>query len=536
MNYQNKKKSVFLFEDFISESERIAKNDFVTVFQESNVLTDEIEFRDNIQSLIVPNEQLETDLTWQWLSNICHLHPGLSKSADKGSSYFPWGNEFGIIPLIQQRFYNNIYPTEYRVLEEFILFHNLYEDPKSLNYYSVNLNSDQNLVIKYDEKTKSYSIKTHQLRQFISVKQCHLLIQYDCFRTTKTSLAEFDIDLGDEFEKITDNGHFLVNFKEYAPLSKNNDSRLLGKIQISGYRDYEHIDSFDLSSRRSDEDFHRFILAIGENGKEIRCSSNVSKNEASYYKIVSFNRCVLQRYYEFPHLYQVEDGIISKKGGWRLPIDNNNIDTVKVYLGDIGRLDKSEQSHWLAHNIVSYSGLSKVQYKRDILAIPFLEPEMPDLLFRQQYSQFYNLFLDKYGFSIFKPLHEQDRAYLNTIRIPLSDDLHEFEKIILNLSKVLCDSIDIKSINKYLDKNFTHKIDALEHFAKVELLEDDDFVSSLRTIQSIRSKSIAHNKDEKYDKLISNLGYLNYTLAQIAIQLLSITSYTFKKWNKHLKV
>ncbi len=110
---------------------------------------------------------------------------------------------------------------------------------------------------------------------------------------------------------------------------------------------------------------------------------------------------------------------------------------VTVYLGDIGRLDKAEQSHWLAHNIVSNSGLSKVQYKRDILAIPSIEPEMPDLLFRQQYSQFYKLFLDKYGFSIFKPLHEQDRAYLNTIRIPLSDDLHEFEKVILNLSKVL---------------------------------------------------------------------------------------------------
>ena len=160
MNYQNKKKSVFLFEDVIFESERIAKNEFVTVFQESKILIDEIEFKDNIQSLVVPNEKLETDITWQWISNICDLSPGFSRYVEKEDSYFPWGNEFGIIPLIQQRFYNNIYPTEYRLIEEFVLFNNLYEDQKSKNFYSVDINSDQNLVVKYDEKTNSYAIKT----------------------------------------------------------------------------------------------------------------------------------------------------------------------------------------------------------------------------------------------------------------------------------------------------------------------------------------------------------------------------------------
>lgn len=534
MNYQNKKKSVFLFEDVIFESERIAKNEFVTVFQESNILIDEIEFKDNIQSLIVPNEQLETDITWQWISNICDLSPGFSRYVEKEDSYFPWGNEFGIIPLIQQRFYNNIYPTEYRLLEEFVLFHNLYEDPKSKNFYSVDINSDQNLVVKYDEKTNSYAIKTYQLRQFLSVKQSHLFVQYDCFRTTEIPLSEFDIDLNDEFKKRTANGHFLVNFKEYSSTSKNNDSRLLGKIQIGGYRNYVHLDSFDLIRKRNDEEYHKFIVSIDDNGKEIYYSTNVSKNESTYYKIVSFNRSVLQKYYEHPNLYKVEDGEISKKGSWHMRIDNNNIDIVKVYLGDLGRLNRSEQSHWLAHNIVSFSGLSNVQYKRDVLAIPFLEPEMPDLIFRHYYSKLHNLFTKHFGFSVFKPLHKQDQAYLDTIRVPLSEDLHEFEKIILNLSKVLCDSIDIKSINKYLDKNLTNKIEALELFTKLKLIEDNDFVSSLRKIQLIRSKSIAHNKDEGYDYLLGNLGYSEHTLTKIVFDLLLTTSTTFKQWYNHL--
>ena len=536
MKYQIEKKSLFLFEDVISESEIVTKCDFINVFQETKVFKDGIEFKDIIQSLIVPNEQIENELTYHWISNISDLCPGLSRYVDKEPCYFPWGNELGIIPLIHQRFYNNIYPTEYRILEEFILFHNLYEDPKSMNYYSVDVNSDQNLVIKYNEKENSYFIKTHQLRQFLSVKQCHLFIQYECFRSTEIPLSEFGINLDDEIEKKTENGNFLVNFKEYTQLSKNNDSRLLGKIRISGYSNYEHIDSFDLSNRRSDEDFHRFILAIDEDGKEIHCSSNVSKNEASYYRLVSFNRSVLQRYYEYPNLYLVEDGTISKKGSWHLSIDNNIIDMVKVYLGDLGRLDKSEQSHWLAHNIASTSGLSDVQFKRDVLAIPSLEAEMPDLLFRQKYLQFNDLFLDKYGFSIFKPLHERDKAYLDTIRVPLNENLHEFEKVILNLSKVLCDSINIKWINKYLGKSYTQKIDAFELFAKVHLIEDNGFVFALRKIQSIRSKSIAHNKDKNYDNLISNLGYSNHTLTQIAFHFLSVTSGTFKKWIEHLRV
>ena len=285
----------------------------------------------------------------------------------------------------------------------------------------------------------------------------------------------------------------------------------MGKIQIGGYRNYVHLDSFDLIRKRNDEEYHKFIVSIDDNGKEIYYSTNVSKNESTYYKIVSFNRSVIQKYYEHPNLYKVEDGEISKKGSWHMRIDNNNLDVVKVYLGDLGRLDRSEQSHWLAHNIVSFSGLSNVQYKRDVLAIPFLEPEMSDLIFRHYYSRLHNLFTKHFGFSVLKPLHKQDQAYLDTIRVPLSEDLHEFEKIILNLSKVLCDSIDIKSINKYLDKNLTNKIEALGLFTKLKLIEDNDFVSSLRKIQLIRSKSIAHNKDEGYDYLLGNLRYSEHT-------------------------
>lgn len=525
-----------MFEKKIADTELLALDDYITVFAENEYLKEGITYRDTIQSVFIPNVYNSHHNDYQWISNIAHLTPGFVRYSEKQKDkYYSWGNERGIVPLVYQRFYNNIYPTQYKVLEEFILFFNLHEDSRNGHFYSVNMNSDQNLVIQYDSQTTTFRVRTHELRQFLSVKNYVLAVQYDFYRSTVTPLSKYGIDIEKEYNIKTTNGNFLINFNDYSIPSKSYDSRLLGKCFVSGYKDYKHKDQFSIFLDRCESDYLSFITEIDENGQEILESSNTKKYDLNYYKVISFNRLVLQRYYELPNLYTITDGTIIKMGSWRLNIDNNNPHLVKVYLGDLGCLDKSEQSHWLAHNVASSQDLSDVQYKRDVLAVPFLDPEMPDLLFRKYYVIFSEKFKEEFKFSLFKPLHELDQAYLVTVRVPLTESIHEFDKIILNLSKLLCDAIDIKSINNFVKKHYEYKIDALEEFTRTHLSDEKEFVAILRTIQSIRSRSVAHNKDKDYDKLMHKLGYVDKTYTHIITNILVGGAVVLKKWTEILK-
>lgn len=525
-------RSLFLFEKEIANSEEIAEHSFIKVYCDDTYEENDINCRNYIQSIFIPNDSTIDLDRYSWIANIGELGPGFINSSN--DKYFIWGNEHSIVPIVYQKFYNNIYPTEYKVLEEFILFFNLYEDFRDGNFYSINSNSDKKLVIKYNKKSNSFEISTFELRQFLSIKDYTLIIQFDYFRDTDIHLSEYDINIDNEFQIKTKNGNFLINFNEYTVPNKHYDSRLLGKCHLTGYRDYRYQEN-SFFKRKLDDDYLNFITGIDENGVKMFESCGITKLDTNYYKIVSFERSVLQRYYNSPDLYTIDDGIIIKKGSWRLYIDNNNFDSIKVYLGDLGILEKSEQNYWLSYNILSSSKLSEVQYRRDILAIPFLDPEMPDLLFRKYYRLFSNRFNEEFRFPIFKSLHELDTSYLNIVRVPLTEDLIEFEKIILSLSKILCDAINIKAINKFHETEEMQKINALKIFCANYLTSEEEFISALESIQSLRSQSIAHNKDNRYEKLLIRLGFSNLTYSQIICKLLNQITTALIKWHKILK-
>ena len=135
---------------------------------------------------------------------------------------------------------------------------------------------------------------------------------------------------------------------------------------------------------------------MDENGDEIAYTSDpkalanffdANPNEPHYLTPVHFRKQVLDKYYQQPSKYSVEDSLLHCGRLWVMAIDNQHDDKVCVWLGDLGRdLPYQERLHWRAHNIPPSGSMSEIFYKRQILARN-VDSDRPDFLFKVRYHE-----------------------------------------------------------------------------------------------------------------------------------------------------
>ena len=191
---------------------------------------------------------------------------------------------------------------------------------------------------------------------------------------------------------------------------------------------------------------------------------------------------------------------------WGMPIDNNHENYVIVFLGDLGlSLSNNEQIYWKSFNIPPDGKLSSTTMKRSLLA-QFAEPERNDLLFKQKFTMFIKIWKKYYGWSLFIPLREEDDHYFTTLRIPLENNVLEFEQQVLALTKIIIESINQREISKLIKNSTSGGINKLELFLKDNCVVDfSDHIKVIRNLQDIRSKGIAHRKGKEYTRVSSTL-------------------------------
>jgi hypothetical protein len=161
-----------------------------------------------------------------------------------------------------------------------------------------------------------------------------------------------------------------------------------------------------------------------------------------YLTPVHFRREVLQKYYDNPQKYLVEDALIRCGGHWSIRIDDDLQDRVIVWLGDLGRdVAEEERLHWQHYNIPPEGGISKTSYTRNIRGW-FADPQMPDLVFKHLYPSVNSNLKKKNGWSLFLSLQGDDQHVFQTLRVPLTNNQAEFDGQILSLAKVLVDSLN----------------------------------------------------------------------------------------------
>lgn len=266
-----------------------------------------------------------------------------------------------------------------------------------------------------------------------------------------------------------------------------------------------------------DDHFPDYVIDYDSEGEEVQYTCNpdalanyfgTNPDAPNYLTPVFFKREVLQKYYNNPEKYSVEDGHLRCSGLWGLMMDNDNPEYVIVFLGDLGRdLPKSERDYWRSFNVAPDRNMSQTGTRRAFLG-EWAEAQSSDLKFRYLYRQFAAEWREQEGWTLFREPVDSDKNLLQQLRIPLSESQTEFEGSIGILAKLLCDGLNDKEIQRRLPSRIEHEksISKLERWLRQEKYEHvDRDIKLLRDIQTLRSTGTAHRKGSKYEQTLEKI-------------------------------
>ena len=412
--------------------------------------------------------------------------------------------DISLEPFIIYRMWNNSKEDhKFEIIQDFILFYNLFFDEKESMYNAIADTGEIINVVKINhaKDNEEIRINTGFLRNYLAVKNKVLVVQHE---HTTVSTEEWN-KVGDrivEAKTKKDNGNFELLIDNDSPIYCKPYSRLRGKDIVLPFSRRKHLLGWST-------EYCEFTIGVDdqENEKKASCQEN-KDGGANPLTPVFFKRGVLEKYYHAPSKYSVTPENLFCGSFWYIPIDTNTSDLIQVWLVDLGRIPYDEQKHWELHNMPPEGGVTKSRIQRDIHA-KFTKPEDIVSQFKISLSEFQEKFEKKIGFKPFMLLHPDDRFIENTFRIPLNNEVTEFEQQIMYLAKMLPDSIDITSIKKKMNSdgaNFDEikqienkQILALESLLKFYDL-NTEIIHHLHSIQNTRSDGIAHRRGEKYEK------------------------------------
>lgn len=361
-------------------------------------------------------------------------------------------------------------------------------------------------------------IRLKEIRQFLAIKDMYLSIQFDCRVNSINSLKELGLNEGgsDQRDGLICWGHHygeLSGISSYRAFSRLLEKRLFAPLPKSKSGFW----GFAEEPKKKEVEF---IISVDEDGEEVTYTSDpdalanyfgANPDAPHYLTPVHFRKQVLDKYYQQPGKYSVEDSILGCGYLWSMQLDNHHAEKVCAWLGDLGRdLPYEEQLHWRAYNIPPEGGVSQTYFKRQILA-QFADSDTPEHLFRRRYFELKKICEEQLGWQLLLPLSDGDEHYFKSIRIPATDEQKVFDELILGLSKTLIDSLNEKSLNKLISSE--QRADIKGSIALLEVVlsscgvEDaEKHTSFLRKLQNLRSSSSAHRKGSNYEKIAQDLG------------------------------
>lgn len=513
------------FEDWIHK--RDIDHNWITVSQQREFLYENF-VKDLFTTSVIVNrtDALKITENYSWLSDISFGNQSIWSDDDE-IRYDPNSiltkNELMVEPftIFRSWSYGSLI-SEFELIQDFILFYNLYWDDQENVYKVFDAYGEEFIVVKIKnlDKDKKMEINTTFLRNYLSIKEKVLVRQHDHRTRTKIELATI---LGSQTEQIsfkTENYNFCLAFGEHhSPSEYRAFSRLLGKDIVLAFEQAKDLLGWKY-------EYATFVIGIDTQGNKIESTCNeeelsnyfVNKSTPHFLTPVFFKREVLKKYYDNPSKYSVKATLLSCSGLWSIPIDTNNESLVQVWLGDLGHIPIKEQKHWQLHNVVPEGGITNSRFERDFEA-RFTDPGDPMFKFNKSLTTFQEKFSKKYGFNSFLPLSEHDKFVELTLRIPVNNEIPEFEQQIGYLAKLLPDSIDISSLtkklieldsDKELEKINGKKIRTFELFLQKEGL-DLSIIGILDSIQNIRSTAISHRKGKNFEKVFDEFDLAKTT-------------------------
>jgi len=240
--------------------------------------------------------------------------------------------------------------------------------------------------------------------------------------------------------------------------------------------------------------FAEYIIGVDSAGEEVRhtCDPDALANyfgknpdAPNFLTPIWFKKDVLQKYYANSDKYSVEDGYIRCGSLWGLAVDNDHLDRVAVFLGDLGQsLVHDEQLYWQTFNVTPEGRrLSKTNVSRSFRA-EFEDPTAADLVFKSKFAGFQELWEHRYGWQF-----DQQIVFLTKL---LVDSLNDAELIKDVGTGGAADEKSVSKLQRYLSKH------------QYPFLARD--VDLLRSVQSLRSTGAAHRRGSPFSKESRSLG------------------------------
>ncbi|ERK53504.1 hypothetical protein HMPREF0682_2141 [Propionibacterium acidifaciens F0233] len=491
-------------------------------------------------SALAPVEYREKALAGiDWDLSIGHGAPGFRRR--KSSVEYLRNCSEDIEPIVVCQEFYNIVPNSRLISQELVLLMDLWQDPDSGNYYEIKDDGSKEESIRFSKQR--VEIRTPLLRRYQAARQLDLLL----FTTSTVSiitdepLSSFS-DL--EIPEFVDNDHHSVL------------SRTIGEPLCLGRK--EIVSSLDVKTilpppprekcgvwpwnENDSEEWGEFIIGEDGDGGPVRHTCEPSKlaerggnpGAPSCYTPVFFRPDVLKQYYDDTDLYTVTSGHLTCGRKWGVDIHTDETDRVMVYLGDIGRrIPRTHHAHWRSYNIPPTRKMSMAAARRDFFNIP-TETENPEHQFKNAYEDLQTAWHAAWGWSLHRPLEGGDVGIIKRLRIPVDDTPAEFEAQILNLTRLLIDSLNEKEMDHQLTRvKGEPGIAKLKRFLeKTGYVHVERDISFLKGLQKLRSKTAAHVSGvsgKKYlEKELAGQGRRDYAISlfeQAVVMLKDLASF-----------
>ncbi|MDE0013436.1 MAG: hypothetical protein OXU36_19985 [Candidatus Poribacteria bacterium] len=276
-----------------------------------------------------------------------------------------YGTENEMEPLIICRSFGGIREDYNEISEEFRLFHNLYHDRKTDTYIKIDDAGNETTVVIV--KPGEVQIRLKEIRQFLAIKEMYLSLLFEFNEYSEYSLEELGHSEFEQYDFRRKEAMCWTYDRWDIPVQNfQSISRLRGRKLIeplpkskSGFGDFAE-----------EPKYVEFIVDIDDNGDEVYHTCDPYKmrellgenaDAASKYTVVHFRKQVLDKYYNEPSKYTVEDSMVGCPSLWNIKIDNHDPDKVCVFLGELGILPYTEQCHWgqPQYNIPPEGGISE---------------------------------------------------------------------------------------------------------------------------------------------------------------------------------
>ncbi|OPY16403.1 MAG: hypothetical protein A4E74_01870 [Syntrophus sp. PtaB.Bin075] len=504
----------------------IRPSEMVTVYLSDHVADHNI----GIYCCLIPNDAIGRSLDdLSWDLSCGGGHPGAVIRHEGGKEvveYLRYGEYKGIEPLVIYREFYGMRENYLEISEEFRLFHRLFHDRKQEQYIKIDDSGNEHPVVIV--KPKRIEIRLQEIQQFLAIKEMHLAEMFDCRENSPRSLHDLGIQEGEGKNHRDELSVYMLSYGGLHGLADGRGfSRLLGKRLFRPFpKEKSGFWGFAPSESKKAVDF---IIEADEHGDEITNSSNPDRlsnyfganpGEPNYLTPVHFRKEVLNKYYQQPNKYSVEDGYLRCGSLWGMTMDNHHVDRVVTWLGDLGRdLPYEEQLHWRSFNVPPSGGVSKTFYKRQILA-EYADSDQPEHVFKYQYRDFSETCKEKLGWLFLLPLAKEDAHFLEALRIPATDEQKDFDELILGLTKILVDSLNEKELNHFIPASEIGEIKgSIARLEKVLSAKGvagyEKHIKFLRDLQNLRSSGTAHRKGSNYRKTAEELEIDSQSLRMV---------------------